>query len=115
MRHRKIRKIFGILLVVMIAMTGLGLAAWQLWNWLMPVIFGLPRIGFWQAMGLMGLSWIFFGGLRGIGPRGRRCRSFRREPYTDFSPEGLTEKERDRFRRKFAGRCGERGPTTEPA
>jgi len=27
-----------------------------LWNWLMPVIFGLPVINFWQALGLNLLS-----------------------------------------------------------
>jgi hypothetical protein len=27
-----------------------------LWNWLMPVIFGLPTIGIWQAVGLYFLS-----------------------------------------------------------
>ena len=26
-----------------------------LWNWLMPMIFGLPTIGFWQALGLITL------------------------------------------------------------
>jgi len=31
-----------------------------LWNWLMPVIFGLPEITFFQAMGLMMLSSILF-------------------------------------------------------
>jgi len=29
-----------------------------LWNWLMPVIFSLPEIGFWQALGLNLLSGI---------------------------------------------------------
>lgn len=24
-----------------------------LWNWLMPVIFGLPKISFWQTVGLI--------------------------------------------------------------
>lgn len=28
-----------------------------LWNWLMPVIFELPVIDFWQAFGLMMLSY----------------------------------------------------------
>lgn len=27
-----------------------------LWNWLMPVIFGLPEITFWQSLGLVLLS-----------------------------------------------------------
>lgn len=39
------------------------LLAWPvklLWNWLMPVIFGLPLISFWQAAGLMLLISILF-------------------------------------------------------
>ena len=32
-----------------------------LWNWLMPEIFGLINIGYWQAFGLGLLSWFFFG------------------------------------------------------
>jgi hypothetical protein len=31
-----------------------------LWNWLMPNIFGLPEITFWQAIGLNLLSTILF-------------------------------------------------------
>lgn len=32
----------------------------QLWNWLMPGIFKLPAIGFWQAVGILILSHILF-------------------------------------------------------
>jgi len=31
-----------------------------LWNWLMPVIFSLPKITFWQAWGLLILCHILF-------------------------------------------------------
>jgi hypothetical protein len=31
-----------------------------LWNWLMPIIFGLPEITFWQAIGLNLISTILF-------------------------------------------------------
>ncbi len=31
-----------------------------LWNWLMPVIFHLPTITFWQAMGVDALCGILF-------------------------------------------------------
>lgn len=37
-----------------------GLIVWPLWNWLMPVIFGLPSIGYWQSFGLCLLSSILF-------------------------------------------------------
>lgn len=37
-----------------------------LWNWLMPSIFGLISINFWQALGLIALARILFGGF-GLG------------------------------------------------
>jgi hypothetical protein len=38
----------------------IGGPLWLLWNWLMPLIFGLPYITFWQAVGLNLLSSILF-------------------------------------------------------
>lgn len=35
-----------------------------LWNWLMPLIFGLTVISFWQAFGLMILFGMLFGGIK---------------------------------------------------
>lgn len=42
-----------------------------LWNWLMPVIFGLPALSLWQALGLLVLMRILFGSF-GFGRRGGR-------------------------------------------
>ena len=42
-----------------------GFAIMSLWNWLMPVIFGLKIITFVQALGLLVLSKILFGGFGG--------------------------------------------------
>ncbi len=41
-----------------------------LWNWLMPGIFGLATIGYWQAFGLVILGKLIFGGV-GAGHGGR--------------------------------------------
>ncbi len=38
----------------------LGVIVKLLWNWLMPDIFGLTTITFWQAWGLVVLAHIFF-------------------------------------------------------
>ena len=48
--------VIHILGLSMIIITLLGFPLMILWNWLMPVIFGLPEIGFWQAIGLNLLS-----------------------------------------------------------
>jgi hypothetical protein len=38
----------------------LGLAVKLLWNWLMPELFGLPQIGYWQAVGILALCHLLF-------------------------------------------------------
>jgi hypothetical protein len=38
----------------------LGLPLQLLWNWLMPTIFNLPKITFWQAMGFNIMASILF-------------------------------------------------------
>lgn len=49
----------GLSLVCGIVVLGVFIVVW-LWNWLMPVIFRLPMIGFWQAFGLLVLTTILF-------------------------------------------------------
>jgi len=59
----------------------LGLAVMWLWNWLMPVLFGLPVLTFPQAIGLLVLCHLLFRGhslghrARHFGPRGRDRRA----------------------------------------
>src|ERR1700751_1456101 len=49
-----------------------GFGTMMLWNWLVPSLFNGPHIIFWQAIGLLALSKILFGGHgRGWGGRGR--------------------------------------------
>jgi len=66
-RVRRIVRFVAFLPVFLIIFAGLVWAVSALWNWLMPSIFGLHAISYWQALGLMALSWILFGGLRGCG------------------------------------------------
>ncbi|MDH6358378.1 hypothetical protein [Parabacteroides sp. PF5-9] len=48
----------GFLLIVAV----FSLITMLLWNWLMPALFGLITINFWQAAGLLILARILFGG-----------------------------------------------------
>jgi hypothetical protein len=48
--------VFLVLIVVLL----LGLPLQLLWNWLMPSLFSLPSISFWQAVGLNLLATILF-------------------------------------------------------
>ncbi len=75
-----------------------------LWNWLTPELFGWHRITFWQALGLLVLSKILFGGFRGgWGYRGRWSRRMH-ERWEQMTPE-----EREKFRKGMQGWCSQRG------
>lgn len=104
--HKGIRVVKVFLIVVVVA-TVVGLVVRGLWNALMPPLFGLPTLTFWQALGLLLLTKIFFGGFhRHSGPP--RWNRRMRQRWESMSPE-----ERERFRQGM--RC--RGPfhrSTEP-
>ena len=75
LEHKNKRLKFALFTVLFIAVYSVAL--WALWNWLMPTIFGLPAISFWQALGLLVLSRILFGGFAGRFRGGGRHGRFR--------------------------------------
>jgi hypothetical protein len=80
--------VFEVAILLMIIIAGFGSAVLQLWNWLMPEIFGLQRINFWQAVGLLGLSWILFGqGFLGRPAYGTHWRQRMRDRWSKMTPE----------------------------
>lgn len=54
--NNTLENIIHVLGLLMLIVVLVGFPLMILWNWLMPVIFGLPEIGFWQAIGLNLLS-----------------------------------------------------------
>ncbi len=62
-------KVVGLVLLGLIGVTVLaiifGIFVKFLWNALLPEIFGLPEIGYWQAVGMVVLAHIFFGAHNG--------------------------------------------------
>ena len=94
--------ILGIFLFIAIG----GEIVLQLWNWLLPPLFGWRQITFWQALGLLVLCRILFGGL---GRHGFYRSNFRRRMEERCGH--MTPEERERFRQGIRGRCGF-GPST---
>ena len=68
----------------------------HLWNWLLPPLFGWRALTFWQALGLLVLCRVLFGGLGGHGGHGprrhwdRRCRKMTPEEREKFK-QAMTE------------------------
>ena len=65
------RNSFVFVILWLVVAAGIGAIVMLLWNWLMPVIFGLPALSLWQALGLLVLMRILFGSF-GFGRRGGR-------------------------------------------
>ena len=102
---RKGKKIFiGIAMLILFFLV-IGLLQF-LWNKLMPEIFGLKTIDYWQALGLFVLSKLLFG--RGFGrPGGGFGRKIRQR---ELDRSDLSEEEKERLReewkRRFDSKCG---------
>jgi hypothetical protein len=102
-------KALNIAVIVIVAINVFGFAIMQLWNWLMPAIFGLKAITFVQALGLLVLSKILFGGFHRHGGG----RGWKRGQW-DARWAAMSEEEREKFRAGMRGRrCGW-GSRSEP-
>ncbi|MGH8131811.1 MAG: hypothetical protein ACRETP_01040 [Steroidobacteraceae bacterium] len=97
-------------MIAVLAIAFLAVFGWvvmQLWNWLVPALFHGPTLRYWQAVGLLVLSRILFGGMRGHGGHGHWRRRMRERWHERW--EAMTPEERARLReRLFEHRCGRR-------
>lgn len=91
-----------------LAIVGLAAFAWiggelvmRLWNWLAPALFGFRQISFWQAIGLLALCRILFGGLGCGGNQRSGMRRKMRDRFEHMGPD-----ERQKFREAMRARCG---------
>ncbi len=89
----------GLLAMALFVFVG-GEVVRLLWNWLLPAIFGWKQITFWQAVGLLALCRILFGGLGRGGGRSHWRRNMR-DKWEHMTPE-----EREVFRQKMRERWG---------
>jgi hypothetical protein len=92
----------GILLFIFLG----GELVLHLWNWLLPSLFGWREVTFWQALGILTLCRILFGG---FGSHGSGRSKFRRRMDERFGH--MTPEERERFRQRMRERFG-CGPST---
>lgn len=100
MERFRIWKAVKVLVMIAIAVTLFGEIVMRLWNWLMPGLFHLPMITFVQALGLLVLSKLLFGGFhRHSGGRG--WRRGMNQPW-----EQMSQEERERFRAALKSRRG---------
>ena len=98
--HMKCKPSCGkFILLAIVGVAALGWVVMALWNWLAPILcVGGKTITYMQAMGLLVLSKILFGGFRCHGRWHGRCHQ---RKLDQMSPE-----EREKFRTGLLGCCG---------
>ncbi|RRQ49834.1 hypothetical protein DZC72_04410 [Maribacter algicola] len=122
--QKGVKIFFFVLLGIGIAFL-LGYVVMYLWNWLMPYLFGIPTVGYWQAVGILLLSKIIFGFGGGGGSHNKskksgkkeffknRCKTMRRdfsewEHYDAFWKEEGEQSYRSYVKRKKEGQDEDR-------
>jgi hypothetical protein len=122
MKHR-ISRVLRFVIFVFLAALLFGFGVMWLWNYLMPGLFGLHTISFWQALAILVLSRILFCGFHGRHGFGRDWRS---RFIWELSPEeretlrdglrhwkDMTPEERDEFRTAIRGRSCPSAPDAQ--
>lgn len=105
MRGYRIARVLKFVVMGVLAATVFSFLVRGLWNWLMPPLFGWHLITFWQALGVLVLSKILFGGFRGRPGAGMYWRGRMMERWEKMTPE-----EREKFRAGLRTGCGRMAP-----
>jgi hypothetical protein len=84
----------------------IGAVVMLLWNNVLAPVVHISTISFWQALGILVLSKILFGGFRGggWGPRNYYWKRRMMQKWNNMTPE-----EKQRFKSQWEARCGDWG------
>jgi hypothetical protein len=110
-------KIIGWVALGLLGVFAFGWVVMQLWNWLIPVLFGGPTLTFWQAMGLLLLSKLLlgFGGKGGWHHHRREHWRAKYDKFSSMSPEeraALKEKMKEKWCRWDENTSGKDSPAS---
>jgi uncharacterized membrane protein len=126
-KWNSLTKVTKVIIIAPIAILGMaifimigGTIVMLLWNGLAPNLFGVPVITFWQALGLLVLCRILFGGFGMRGGQSSQSRKRASERIADRVAERVSERlesmtpeERERFRQRVRERWDAAPPSRE--
>jgi Ca2+/H+ antiporter, TMEM165/GDT1 family len=96
------RRVLFIILIAAIAILFFGGVVMLLWNNVLAAVVNVHTVTFVQALGLLVLSKILFGGFRGgWGPGRHHWKQRMRQKWNNMTPE-----EREKFKQEWQKRCG---------
>ena len=105
MKRFGFKKVLFLIVCFVGAVLLFGAVVMGLWNAILPAVLGVKAITFLQALGILLLSKILFGGFGGKrwGGHGQEWRQKMKEKWTNMTPE-----EREKFKAEWKNRCGSR-------
>ena len=105
MKKYWIKKVIMMVTFFIAAMLLFTLVVMGLWNAILPAVLGVKTITFIQALGILLLSKILFGGFGGgwHGSRNHVWKQKMKEKWDTMTPE-----QRDQFKAEWKNRCGGR-------
>ncbi len=107
MRSWWILKGLKIVLFVGLAVFLFGYIVMSLWNMVVNPIFGLPLLSFWQAIGLLILAKLLFGGFRpGWGGGCHWGHKSHWKHHWKKRWDNMSEEDRVKFKERWGKRCG---------
>jgi Ca2+/H+ antiporter, TMEM165/GDT1 family len=106
MKKLWIKKGLMILIFGSIAILVFGFVVMSLWNNILPAVIGVKTITFLQALGILVLSKILFGGFSGRGGRWRGSQAWKEKMKQRW--DKMTPEEREKFKNECKSRWGGR-------
>jgi Ca2+/H+ antiporter, TMEM165/GDT1 family len=106
MKHLRVKNRFMMFLLFLFAIAAFGAIVMGLWNAILPAVLEVKTISFIQALGILLLSKILFGGFGGRRPwnRGQHWKEGMRQKWGMMSPE-----EQLKFKAEWEKRCSKWG------
>ena len=97
-----IKKIIGFSILAVAVTALLSYIVMSLWNAILVTVLHVSLITFWQALGILVLSKILFGGFRGHcgGHKGSHWKNEMKEKW-----QGMSEEEREKIKQEWRNRC----------
>lgn len=105
-----IKKVLMIVIFGAAAILAFGYLVMSLWNFVLPVVLGVKTISFIQALAILLLSKILFGGFGGRASRWQGRGAWKdkmKQHWVKMSPE-----EREKFKAEWKHKCGNRWTAT---
>ena len=92
-------------IIPVIILFGLTAIVMWLWNTILPTVLGVQEVSFWQAMGILVLSKILFGGFGGF--RKHRDHTHKRQFFNKI--KNMSPEEKENFRQQWRERFNKKG------